>query len=127
PWRLRHKLLLGLALVVGIIATLLAGTVQGLSSYVATMKTTDSKLSELQMAEKLRASVAHLVAPCDPERNEPADEPERLKQRLTETAASFAKYVEQHEDTMRRRRDPDGGFIENGLVADFEKFLEEYD
>ena len=67
----------GLALVVGIIATLLAGTVQGLSSYVATMKTTDSKLSELQMAEKLRASVAHLVAPCDPEKNEPADEPER--------------------------------------------------
>ena len=46
----------------GIIATLLAGTVQGLSSYVTTMKTTDSKLNELQKAEAMRASVAKLVA-----------------------------------------------------------------
>ncbi len=63
PWRLRHKLLLGLALVVAILGTLLAGSVQGLTSYVDSMKTTDSKLSELQRAEELRAAAARLNSP----------------------------------------------------------------
>ena len=48
PWRLRHKLLLGLALMVAILGTLLAGSLLGLDSYIATTKTTDSKLAELQ-------------------------------------------------------------------------------
>lgn len=123
PWRLRHKLLLGLALVVAIITTLLAGTVQGLSSYVTTMKTTDSKLSELQMAEEMRTAVARLVAPGE---HPVADEPARMRQRLADTAASLARYVEQHEDTLRRHRDPDGGYMETGLIANFEEFLRDF-
>ena len=77
PWRLRHKLLLGLALVVAILGTLLAGSLQGLSSYVATMKTADSKLSELQSAEELRESVGQLLAPGEFGAGR-ADEPMRL-------------------------------------------------
>src|SRR5947209_6503537 len=56
PWRLRHKLLLGLALMVAILGTLLAGSLLGLDSYIGTTKTTDSKLAELQAVEELRAS-----------------------------------------------------------------------
>ena len=42
--RLRHKLLLGLGLVVATIGLLLAGTLKALSSYNATMNTNNSKL-----------------------------------------------------------------------------------
>ena len=38
-WRIRHKLMLGMGLVVAIMALLLAGTLKGLSSYRATMRT----------------------------------------------------------------------------------------
>ena len=41
-WRIRHKLLLGLGVVVGIIALLLAGTLQGLAAFTATVKTADT-------------------------------------------------------------------------------------
>src|SRR5262245_64002583 len=89
------------------------------------MKTTDSKLSELQMAEELRSSVARLVAPGEPG-HAAADEPAQMRQRLADTAASLARYVEQHEDTLRRHRDPDGGYMETGLITSFDDFLREF-
>ena len=46
-WRIRHKLMLGLATAVGIHALLLAGTLNGLWSYYVTMKSLESKLAEL--------------------------------------------------------------------------------
>ena len=45
-WRIRHKLMLGLAVVVGVIGLLLAGTVYGLAKFRATMKSTDAKHAE---------------------------------------------------------------------------------
>ena len=125
PWRLRHKLLLGLALVVAIIATLLAGTVQGLSSYIATMKTTDSKLTELQMAEDLRKTIAGLVDP-GVGKDEPAEEPARIRHRLVNASAALAKYVEQHHDTLRRGRDPDDGFQEACFIANFHESFADF-
>ena len=47
-WRIRHKLLLGLGVVVGIMAILLTGCLQGLAAFTATVKTADSKLVELK-------------------------------------------------------------------------------
>ena len=61
-WRIRHKLILGLGLVVAITALLLAGTFKGLTSYVATMKTMGSKLAELQKAYELKNAVQSLAA-----------------------------------------------------------------
>ena len=49
-WQIRHKLLLGLGMVVGIIALLLVGTIQGLTAFLASAKTSDSKLAELRKA-----------------------------------------------------------------------------
>ena len=48
PRRLRHKLMLGLALVVGSVGLLLAGTLYGLNAYLITVRTTERKLTELQ-------------------------------------------------------------------------------
>ena len=60
PWRIRHKLLLGLALVMGVMALLLTGTLEGLASYRATMNGMESKLVELALAQKFKESVAEL-------------------------------------------------------------------
>ncbi len=46
-WRIRHKLMLGLGLVVAIMALLVGGTLKGLTSYRATTRTMDRKLVEL--------------------------------------------------------------------------------
>ena len=65
-WRLRNKLLLGLGLVLGCVGALIAGTAYGLSSYMGTMKTTDSKLAELLLLDELKpVAVAVLVEPTD--------------------------------------------------------------
>src|SRR5205085_278702 len=53
-WRIRHKLILGLGLVVVIMALQLAGTLKGLMSYRATLSAVGVKWVELDMAYKLR-------------------------------------------------------------------------
>lgn len=60
-WRIRHKLLLGLATAIAILGLLLAGTLNGLWSYYVTMKTVDSKLRELDAAEELKDAVEKLA------------------------------------------------------------------
>lgn len=62
PWRLRHKLVLGLALVVGSVALLLGGALFGLSSYLETMQTTCRKLDEMQMVVQLRDHIQRIAA-----------------------------------------------------------------
>ena len=56
-WRIRHKLFLGLGLVVAVMALLLTGTLKGLASYRTTMRTFTSRLEELREADKIRIAV----------------------------------------------------------------------
>ena len=51
-WRIRHKLLLGVCLVCGALALLLAGTLRGLWSYYLTMNSIRSKQAELKVAKE---------------------------------------------------------------------------
>ena len=125
PWRLRHKLLLGLALVVAILGTLLAGSVQGLTSYVDSMKTTDSKLSELQRAEELRAAAARLNSPGD--NREPLKEPLRLHQLVGQVREAVSSYEDIHRETVLRHRDPDGGVEENERIVLLRTWLDRFD
>src|SRR4051794_8751894 len=59
-WRIRHKLMLGLATAIAILAMLLAVTLNGLWSYYVTMKGIESKLAELDEAEQLKRTVDDL-------------------------------------------------------------------
>jgi signal transduction histidine kinase len=59
-WRIRHKLMLGLATAIAILAMLLAGPLSGLWSYYVTMRSIKSKLAELEAAENLKAAVRNL-------------------------------------------------------------------
>jgi signal transduction histidine kinase len=72
-WRIRHKLMLGLVLVMGTIALLLGGTLRGLWSYYVTNDEIRVSLAELSKAEELRGAVAALSRPLD-EVDEPGDE-----------------------------------------------------
>ena len=125
PWRLRHKLLLGLALMVAILGTLLAGSLLGLDSYIATTKTTDSKLAELQAVEDLRASIGKLTAAAEPNADR-ANEWNQLKQRIAETRESVERFNEQHRDTLRRSRDPEGEQHVEGLISDLHRFCDQF-
>ena len=61
PWRLRHKLFLGLGLVVGSIALLLGGAVFGLLSYVEAGQIVDHKLHQLQVTVVLRDQIHQMA------------------------------------------------------------------
>ncbi len=64
-WRIRHKLMLGLTLVVGIMALLLGGTLRGLWSYYQTMNTVRGLGNELRAAEGVKAAVEDLKRAID--------------------------------------------------------------
>ncbi|MFO0847417.1 MAG: HAMP domain-containing sensor histidine kinase [Gemmataceae bacterium] len=66
-WRLRHKLVLGLALVVGSVALLLGGALFGLSSYMDATQSTRRTLDEIIVAIQLRDHL-HLCLTGDPTR-----------------------------------------------------------
>src|SRR5262245_8139960 len=53
PLRLRYKLMLGLGLVIGSVVLLVGGTLYGIRAYNATVRTTERKMYELQLANIL--------------------------------------------------------------------------
>ena len=64
-WRIRHKLMLGMGLVVAIMGLLLGGTLKGLASYRATMRAMDIKLEELTAADNFWAAIKALTPAND--------------------------------------------------------------
>jgi two-component system NtrC family sensor kinase len=127
-WRLRNKLLLGLGLVVGSVALLLTGTVQGLTSYVSTMNTADSKIAELLLLDDLKPAVSAIITPSDVAPKQPAvlpdpvpraDEPRLMREKLAEARKIFNQYKDRFADTVARKRDPDP-YIDSKLIDDVE-------
>jgi signal transduction histidine kinase len=138
-WRIRHKLMLGLGLVVGIMALMLTGTLKGLMSYRATMKSIDSKLTELKAAGELKGAVndlehavqpqAHItrkdapgqsstgdfVPPRDTDDSR-VDEKTHFERKMTDAQAALERYREQLEDTLSHGRDPNRGYSELTLI-----------
>lgn len=64
-WRIRHKMAFGMALVVGIMAILLTGTLKGLQGYRFAMRAVESKLAELEKAVAFKDSVNRLLTHRD--------------------------------------------------------------
>jgi two-component system NtrC family sensor kinase len=119
-WRLRNKLLLGLGLVVGCVGALIAGTAYGLSSYMGTKKTVESKLNELLALDELKPHVAAIISEPGPAaKPAPGDaddaidtdpqigEVRRARLKLDQARSLFQVYKKLHEETVRRNRDPD--------------------
>jgi signal transduction histidine kinase len=66
-WRIRHKLLLGLGLVVALMALLVLGTLRGLWSYYVLMNNIRGRQAELKTAEQFRTDVFDLLRLTKPE------------------------------------------------------------
>jgi signal transduction histidine kinase len=120
-WRIRHKLILGLGLVVGILALLLAGTYKAVSSYSATINSFENKLTELRYAEKLKEA---LRSPME----SPTDIwPDDLVKKLKPVREALSDYEGALGDTLLRRRDPNQGFQEKLHVDALHERLDRLD
>jgi len=105
-WRIRHKLMLGLVLVVGLVALLLGGTMRGLASYKATVNMFDSKLVELDAVREMKADLL-LVSDLKPgmTRNQ-------IRAQAAAARNALALYDQKLQETVSKRRAPDNGFDE---------------
>jgi signal transduction histidine kinase len=118
-WRIRHKLMIGLGLVVLILGILVLGTFKGLASYQATTKSIDSKLVELSEAQKVKSAVTDLLTTI-PDRDASLDDERALLQpRIAQAKSSVDAYRDKLQDTLNRNRDPDKGIRENQLIEAF--------
>jgi signal transduction histidine kinase len=113
--------MLGMALVVAVMALLLAGTLNGVFTFKATMRTFDSKLPELDKAEALRARIRDLaVRPTDLGQQVVA-----LKKNLGDARAALDDYRTQLDESIRR--DSEQGHHEKEYVKAIEEGLDRLD
>ena len=120
-WRIRHKLLLGVALVCGVLALLLGGTLNGLWSYYQTINSIRSKGAELLAADAFLESVneiknAALLSGL-------AQMPDRVEAARKKLAAYEAKL----QDTLDRGRDPGDDEHQRNMVQALQKDLDNVD
>jgi two-component system, NtrC family, sensor kinase len=113
-WRIRHKLMLGIGLVVGIMGFLLVGALAGLSSLRHTMRSIDSKLQELREANDLRADLQVIASLSDV----PAFE---LSNKAILARDQLREYRTRLEATVTAGRDPDNGYGELQIVDALEE------
>jgi signal transduction histidine kinase len=119
-WQIRHKLMIGLGLVIGVLSLVLVGTLHGLAAYRATTNSVDSKLVELHEAQALKAAMNYLVTTPVPDG---VNEREFLLEKCGFVHQALEAYQARLQDTLQRRRDPDKGRDEREIIEDFEKEL----
>jgi signal transduction histidine kinase len=114
-WRIRHKLWLGLGLVVGIIAFLLAGTVYGVASFRLIMKGIGFKQVEMTNAQEFREVLNNLNSVgtnSDPK----SDARGSIRSLIGVAQQKLTEYEEALSNTVAMDHERDGGVQESGLV-----------
>lgn len=121
PWRLRHKLVFGLALVIASIGLLIAGAAMGLRSYAEAGQLTDHKLHQMQVMIILRDNI-HLMATGGQKNRE--DELKNILHHIREAEQNIEYYRETLKTTdPYRYRDPDEGEGERHALLRMEAAL----
>src|SRR5207245_7487558 len=122
-WRILHKLILGLGLVVAFTLLLLAGTFKGLASYMTTMKTVSSKLAELNEANEFKETIQSLATPSasatstgKEHEDRVALEKKEMRGKIELAKQALARYKERLQDTVTRGRDPENGYRPNIII-----------
>ena len=105
--------MLGLTLVVGSVALLLAGTLYGLNAYTSTVRTADRKLYELNYVNKILVGIALPEQAAD--RNISA-EYKALRERIDNAGSYVAEYRAELAVTVAEGLDPDNGHQESELL-----------
>ncbi len=104
PRRLRSKLLLGLGLVVGSVAALVGGTLYSIRAYYATVRVTERKMFELQLAHILIEAIKG------------ADVAEPSREALRAAQVHLEIFRDAHAQSVAAGLDPDGGDQEGALI-----------
>jgi signal transduction histidine kinase len=123
-WRIRHKLLLGVGLVVVLMALLLCGTFRGLWSYYLTTSSIRAKLQELVAAEELKAAVTELTTPENVTRL--LDSPPRLPAAITKGRVLLDAYRQTLDETLAQHNDPRHGLWESAQLEHLHTDLEAF-
>jgi two-component system, NtrC family, sensor kinase len=122
-WRIRHKLMLGMLLMLVIMAMLLGGTLHGLTSYRGVMAACESKLDELQEAAKLKAAVQTLA------RSNDGQDKSLLRNRMWPhhqfIQAALNDYKKMLDETVAKGRARDHGTKAYGQVDAIDKILQQ--
>jgi signal transduction histidine kinase len=127
-WRIRHKLMLGLGLVVGIMALQLGGTLYGMISFRDAMQTFDKKFLELKAAQDFKETVTALdrrpqggpvgnrTEQAFPSASEVVADLSRLREDCRHAQEALNDYQARLNDTVTHGRDPDRGFYKGQLI-----------
>src|ERR1700722_7848957 len=118
---MRHKLLLGLGLVVCIMALLLGGTLRGLWSYHVTINAIKAKVQELIASESVNSAIAKLIAPENTIHL--LHDPAKLDKEIKMVDHAIDVYDIELDKTIAQVRDPLLGGFEKGLIEDIRKKL----
>src|SRR5262245_39363919 len=113
-WRIRHKLLLGLGLVVATMALLLSGTSRGLLSNYRTVNGIKTRLAELNAAEELKGLVFDLAAPEDASKL--VKEQLQLPKAIRKVRDAIETYEQRLDETLAANRDPLRGIYEKSQI-----------
>jgi signal transduction histidine kinase len=120
-WRIRHKLMLGLGLVVLLMALLLSGTLRGLWSYYSTMNSMRAKLAELEVANEVKDKITKLVSLETLDKLE--KNPSGIKDALAEPRQALEKYRQQLEGNQQNDLDESHEFgLVEVLAANLNRF-----
>src|SRR5262245_16818658 len=119
-WRIRHKLMLGLGLVVAIMGLLLAGTVKGILSYRASMRTIGNKVDELVESDNLQVAIKSLGHPIV-DSLKPARE---MNGRIKAAREALDKYRIKLEESVANSRSGIDGSEERERAQDIERRLD---
>jgi signal transduction histidine kinase len=109
--------MLGLGLVVGSVGLLVGGTLYGIRAYTATVKTTERKMYELQLANILVETLK------GQDQTDPAAEDREFEQSLLSAETQLGFFRETNAQTVTMGLDPDGGDQEAGLLAQLDTYL----
>lgn len=112
-WRIRHKLMLGLGLIVAVIALLLGGASRGLLSNYLTTNRIRGQLTELMAAEELKAAIFELMDPYILPRL--AADPKELELRITNARQRLEAYEDELQETLQAAQ-PESGDHAIGLI-----------
>jgi two-component system NtrC family sensor kinase len=123
-WRIRHKLMLGLALVFAITALLLGGSLKGLLSYRAMIGATTTRLEELQAADQIRTAVKTLEERWKSNHNVSEIRPEG---KIPEVAKALEDYEQKLKETIDRGADSGRGFREKIQLQGLKQCFQELD
>ncbi len=124
-WRIRHKLLLGLGLMVAVMALVLGGTVRGLWAYYHTIGAIRAKHEELKAAERFKEAVSDLTSPGS--LNDLANLPDGVKKAEERSRESLERFARQLQENIERGQNPADCQYEQLMLPVLETNLDDFD